>query len=671
MTLVSDYSTEFIEHISYLKSKFAFENTKTVDDIQDKSIMETLDVLYRVNRLSNQCDIYPTSPILLKNIVSWKEIWSKVILCKNNTDYLAADLPWFMCRYFERNTGYTPTNEEWYSYTYMMFKHGHIEHFYSMLKYHLNHHFYYNTASVIWQEYFDVIQNIHDDTTITFTEYYNFVLEVYHHIRTNDTIPLEYKSQILTNTFDNLNNPIKDIIPNIISISPRPNRFYVRTYDNMMRIVERITNRFITRKYLLENKGIALSGGMISMLLSNTEEDIDAYLNSYRPDIDIFIVSSDETVRRNALHSLIERTSSYRWHKRCFVAYKDGKSSIFYIFVKGAVVPLQIVVSNFVNEWDMMNAFDMTHLQLALKNGEMIATLPCILSQISYHTSIHPMMPVKLERLAKAINRQGYCLWEDNTVQTLYGKDQSGFYAMIETIAHNMNASVRKYPTRWKLRRFLRFVNGCSTKQNDIVPMFNSRRCYVGEYPWYFRNYYEQHIRVDGDFHGMLFSSEYGTTVPKYHTNYVYNDFPPIQIHPYQSLIETEEHIPLSPIHRYIIHSFPEHYFLFKRCDIYVVPDNDDLVEIRPDTFENAYMMAMFRRYLHRLLDVYERSTIRISSMKTITDEDVEHLEHIPVYVLNGTPLYNVMRSSFVRIFPYHVSYSTTGDTLEVYFNIF
>ena len=658
-----EYPTEFAEHVLYLKAKFAFEATTSISDIQDTTLLETLNVLYRVYRVITYNDNINTTPHMLKNIVSWNTVFTKVILRTEHIDYLGADLPWFMCRYFERNVDYTPTDEEWYSYTYTLCKYDSTDRFYTLLKSRLNYQFYYYKSYEIWQEYNNVVCLMKKSPTEQFTDFNEFVLEVYQRIRTDDTIPIEYKNQVLTNSIENTMRLVSDITPDIITASPKPSRSPTfRTYDDMMRIVERMTHGFITRKYLCENKGIVLSGGLISLLLSNTEGDIYTYLNSYRPDIDLFITASDETARNNALHSLIGRTASYRWHKRCFVAYKRTPSSLFYIFVKGATVPIQVVVSNFVNAWDMLNAFDMTHLQIGLTGGATVVTLPCILSQISYHTSIHPMMPVKMPRLAKAVVRQGYNLWIDDTVRSLYSSDEAGFYAMIRIVAEDMDANVRKYPSRWKLRRLLRFVNGCFTGAN---------RMYVGEYPWYFKDYYSYVLRLEGDFRGLLFSGEYGNTVPQYHANYEYSDFPPIRLNPSQPLIVSDDYIPLVPVHTRVIQCFPEHYFIFKQCSVFVVPQNEDLLDIRPDTFENVFMTAMFKKYLHRITEAYGCNRIQLSETVTMSVEDINTTDTIHIHVFDQTQFYHAIRNTLIRIFPYHVSYATTPETLEVYFQTF
>jgi len=252
----------------------------------------------------------------------------------------------------------------------------------------------------------------------------------------------------------------------------------------------------------------------------------------------------------------------------------------------------------------------------------------------------------------------------------------------VELVAEDMRARIRKYPTQWKLRRFLRFINGPSVHNQ-----------YIGELPWYFRDMYKFVVRVDGDFRGSLFMCEYGTTVPLHNTDYNYRTFPTIdaQVAPQEPVLidATPDYIPLSqntlPPNTL---SLENHYFIFRECrcavyenseasyeryfDGYFTVNGSDthetIFEVYPDRFVNVYMLRMYRAYLLRITKAYGCKYIKLHPTMTpaLPADIVQTLHRLQVHVDDPIAIPMFLRSTFVHVYPYHVS--CDNDVLEVYF---
>ncbi len=71
------------------------------------------------------------------------------------------------------------------------------------------------------------------------------------------------------------------------------------------------------------------------------------------------------------------------------------------------------------------------------------------------------------------------------------------------------------------------------------------------------------------------------------------------------------------------------------------------------------------------MMDVYRCNTITFSRFNKIQKQDIDTVDIIPIMFFADKHFDRAIRNSSVRIFPFHVSYADTPETLAVYFKSF
>lgn len=314
-----------------------------------------------------------------------------------------------------------------------------------------------------------------------------------------------------------------------------------------------LTNGFINKNLLEKNPGLTLSGGLLSALISMPYEDLDEYIDKASPDLDIYVVSETSQSRSQVLIDLLE---SFEGHKY-FAAFNK---SIITVFIKGAKIPIQFILSDYHNVFDMMSTFDMSHLQLAYNIVDgLVMTAPCYIAHRDRVTSYNKLFYLKPYRLVKALDR-GYSVSPNIEIEyyiNLFGNKE-------ELLELGRFHTYRRFPKKFKMRRFLRYL-GKKFKPLDFLRLSN-----------YLMN---GEIEVNANFRNPVFDKEYSSDDVLLNLDYDYK--PVIRLGKLDSI---------------------DHTFVFGYNKLIY---NGNSYIVIPDYSKNIFMWHSFRNYLDRVLELF------------------------------------------------------------------
>ena len=382
----------------------------------------------------------------------------------------------------------------------------------------------------------------------------NYLLYLYDSVWKILDIDLFQRQKLVIYKYDYLNNIIKNhnVIRDFIFERNMTKDIYWRDTPSILEYLRILTNGFISDMFFEFNPGLTLTGGLISALLSMTYNDLDDYIMSSSPDLDIFVVSNTKIGRIEVINDLLNYLKTFK----CFYAYYN---SIISIFIKGSRVPIQIILSDYYNVFDMLNAFDMSHLQIALNRDDgLVMTLPCYLSHRDRITTYNKLFYIKPYRIVKAMDR-GFSISYNREIEyyiTLFGNTDD----FIELGKY----TTRKFPKKFIMRRFLRYLGKTYIRLEklDIINFIVDGK-----------------IKTEGNFRNPVFDKSYSNQQIQLNVDY---DYVPIIKN---GILESERNT-----------------FIFGYNKIV----NDGyFYKVIPDFCRNIYMWIMFRQYLDKILMLY------------------------------------------------------------------
>jgi len=447
--------------------------------------------------------------------------------------------------------------------------------------------------------------NIHP---IVYQLYEDYLMYIYDSIWKIGNITLEVQQKMCIFPYEYLRKIIMDTNKcyDVLLKTNYKRDVYWRDTDTILEYLKKITNGFICSKFFELNPNMTITGGLLSALLSMSYIDIDEYINISYPDLDIFVISNSKIGRMNAIKNFLEYLKKYK----CFCAYKN---SILSIYIKGSIVPIQIILSDYNNIFDMFSSFDMSHLQIAYNgNNGLIMTVPCYLSHRDRVTFYNKLFYVKPYRIVKAM-RRGYSIIYNKEIEYYIQK----FGNQEEFLELGIHVS-RKFPKKFIMRRFMRYLGKEYTRidKSDIMMYINQKK-----------------IKVDGNFRIPIFDKSYSN--PKKILNIDFDYVPKIK----KGVIELCNDVFVFGYNR--------------------ITHNDDYYIVTPDYSRNVFMWLMFRDYLDKVLSAYP-----LCKNYSLGIDDKNSFK-----ILNNNP--NLKRYHFARrISVYINNVSMSQSTLYIYLGI-
>ena len=330
-----------------------------------------------------------------------------------------------------------------------------------------------------------------------------------------------------------------------------------RSEADIYEILEDLTNGFITRDFLRNHRGLTLSGGLISALLSMSDDDVFNYIDKYSPDLDIYIVSETYYTRNECLNDLIYTLSEL---KNAYIGYCEN---IITVWLRGALVPIQFILSEYISVWDLYTTFDMVHLQVSLNYVEgFVATPTCILAHKNRITQLNSLTHIKPYRILKAL-RRGFSVETSDIL--LFYLNNLGIDTFIEMANQHIVRSLNK--RRFKRRRFIRYLGS---------------RFYICETPKeLIRRLHDGYLQVNANFRSHLFRKNYNGDDIEFRGCFDYT--------------------PEFSDGKYLINR--DHYFIFGNLTLEYV--SNDCFKFTINRMKNRYMWEQFTNYLRKLSDFY------------------------------------------------------------------
>jgi len=386
-------------------------------------------------------------------------------------------------------------------------------------------------------------------------EYFEkYLMYMYLNVWNIMNINLDIRQQMVVFNYEILCTIISNISSNYDILLERKSikDVYWRDKDNILELLKIYTNGFISSAFFELNPNLTITGGLLSAMLSMTYYDLDDYINNSYPDLDIFVVSDTKMGRSHAIGNLLDYLKNFKY----FCAYKD---SIISIFIKGSCIPIQLILSDYYNVFDMMSAFDMSHLQVAYnRDNGLVMTVPCYLSHRDRVTTYNKLFYIKPYRVVKAMNRGfsiNYNLEIDYYIK-LFG-NEADFLELGKYMT-------RKFPKKFIMRRFLRYLGKNYTRldKGDVLNFIVKGK-----------------IKSEGNFRNPVFDTSYNNEQVILNVNY---DYVPIFRN---NILETK-------LHKFV---FGYNKIMYDGHFYRVIPDYN----------RNIYMWIMLRNYLDRLLKLY------------------------------------------------------------------
>jgi hypothetical protein len=386
-------------------------------------------------------------------------------------------------------------------------------------------------------------------------EYFEkYLMYMYLNVWNIMNINLDIRQQMVVFNYEVLCTIISNILSNYDILLERKSikDVYWRDKDNILELLKIYTNGFISSAFFELNPNLTITGGLLSAMLSMTYYDLDDYINNSYPDLDIFVVSDTKMGRSHAIGNLLDYLKNFKY----FCAYKD---SIISIFIKGSCIPIQLILSDYYNVFDMMSAFDMSHLQVAYnRDNGLVMTVPCYLSHRDRVTTYNKLFYIKPYRVVKAMNRGfsiNYNLEIDYYIK-LFG-NEADFLELGKYMT-------RKFPKKFIMRRFLRYLGKNYTRldKGDVLNFIVKGK-----------------IKSEGNFRNPVFDTSYNNEQVILNVNY---DYVPIFRN---NILETK-------LHKFV---FGYNKIMYDGHFYRVIPDYN----------RNIYMWIMLRNYLDRLLKLY------------------------------------------------------------------
>lgn len=159
---------------------------------------------------------------------------------------------------------------------------------------------------------------------------------------------------------------------------------------------------------------VAFAGGSIAKLVSTNYNE----KNAKQSDIDMFIFASSYAERSRVFEEVLD------WFKS---VDSEGRSETYYaiigsvvsVYIKNKARKFQIISINSSTPFDVINHFDMTHIQWCIVDGVLQATPEACLTLCNKVTRFNNTGRVKIERLIKALHC-GYSIHKDKDVIAKY-----------------------------------------------------------------------------------------------------------------------------------------------------------------------------------------------------------------------------------------------------------
>lgn len=390
---------------------------------------------------------------------------------------------------------------------------------------------------------------------LVYNYFENYMIYLYENVWKIPNIDIDARQALVVYPFSLLRRLVSDIprVHEVLLERTKNSEICWRDEIEIFSWLAYLTNGFINKNFLDENPGLTLSGGLLSALISMSDEDLDEYLVKASPDLDIYIVSETPQSRSQVLIDLSDNFGGFKY----FAAYNK---SIISVFIKGAKVPIQFILSDYHNVFDMMSTFDMSHLQVAYNSVDgLVMTAPCYIAHRERVTSYNKLFYLKPYRLVKALDR-GYSLspsFEIDYYINLFGNKEE----LLEMGRYHV---YRRFPNRFKMRRFLRYL-GKKFKPLDLSRL--SDYLMIGE------------IEVNANFRNPVFDKEYSSDDVLLNLDYDYK--PVIRLGKLDSI---------------------DHTFVFGYNKLVY---NGNSYIVIPDHSKNIFMRHSFRNYLDRVLALY------------------------------------------------------------------
>ena len=444
---------------------------------------------------------------------------------------------------------------------------------------------------------------------IIYRYFENYLIYINHSVWKISDIDLIQRQKLVIFKYDYLNHIIKNhnVISDVILERTIKKDIYWRDKSNILEYLRILTNGFICKTFFELNPGLTITGGLLSALLSMTYTNLDEYINESHPDLDIFVVSNTKIGRIDAILKFLEYLKKFKY----FCAYNY---SVISIFIKGSRVPIQIVLSDYHNIFDMFSAFDMSHLQVAYNNNDgLVMTIPCYLSHRDRITTYNKLFYIKPYRIVKALDR-GFSI--------SYNKEIEYYINLFGNTADFMELgkyTTRKFPKKFIMRRFLRYL-GKSYKRLEK----NEIMIYIQE----------GKIKTEGNFRNPVFDKSYNNSNLILNVDYDY--FPIIK----NGILQSYNDIFVFGYNRII---YDGHYY-----------------KVIPDYSRNIYMWLMFREYLDKILKLYP-----MCNEYNLGIEEKNSLKVLPENC-NGS-IYNIGDYFVRRVVIYINNVYVSNSTLYIY----
>jgi hypothetical protein len=375
------------------------------------------------------------------------------------------------------------------------------------------------------------------------------------------------------------------------------------------KIVE-ITNGFINPAFIELFPGLIISGGLMSTMVSRSMSDVDKYIEEFSPDLDIFVTGLNYPDRRGTVvrladyivNSCFDKDGNFDANKQYYVAYSKN---ILVVYRVGARVPVQFVLSNYLNEWDLINSFDFTHLQVVYSyyNGLRI-TPKGFISHYLRLTEYGSRLHVKEKRLYKAV-RAGFSVGYHRQLEEYMNlfinfcdiDNKTIGDAIIENGRQLQNTV--SFPSDFNAELLLEYLGSQYTLliYSDLVDMDSGID--------------SGKICIDGNFRNPLFILEYDSLIT---TQYTY-DYSPVILH---DTYYTDYYTIADIISTKIV-------FVFQKC---IVDKLDGCYNITFKNRINWFMILAFSEFIEKTKKLFgDIKTVNTGSIFEPSDFKIRVLE--------------------------------------------
>lgn len=147
------------------------------------------------------------------------------------------------------------------------------------------------------------------------------------------------------------------------------------------------------------------AGGSISKILSSNYD----IKNARQSDCDIFIIAENYKDRSDAYEKILA------WFNSMGKVYYAVRGSVTSVYIKNVPRKFQIITNDGINPLDVINRFDMTHIQWCMYKGKIYGTSGACRSMRSKVSYLHNVKRLRPLRLIKALHC-GYSIHKNNTV---------------------------------------------------------------------------------------------------------------------------------------------------------------------------------------------------------------------------------------------------------------